>query len=172
MFAFLDGDSTTSLLDYIDSLFAQIDSLNSLLLSQRVALLDLLTSPALARPALPATPDLASSATAMRHSTATLATAQSKLALLVGTAKASHAHHRVGETAALSLELYEGELQGLRNEVRGLEKELGRYEALMAGEGDGRVKGGYRKLLRDWRELESEEKDARGDLRRLGWVEG
>ena len=161
-------------MDYIDSLFASLDSLNSTLITQRAALLDLLTSPALARPLIPSIPDLASTAAAMRHSTATLATAQAKLALLLGTARASHTLHGVGPTAALALGLYEPELAALRAEVRELQEELGRYEALMApsAEGDGKRTGEYRKLLRRWRELESEEKDVRGDLRRLGWVEG
>lgn len=39
--------------------------------------------------------------------------------------------------------------------------------------GEGRKgKGGYRMLLGEWEELKKEEKELRGDLRRLGWREG
>lgn len=169
---FPDQDDHPPLVDYVDSLTADVDSLNSTLISQRAALLDLLTSPALARPKLPETPDLSATAVEMRHSTATLATGQAKLALLLGQATASHSLHRVGETAELTSELLEPQLQAFRTEVEGLEKQREKFEKLMSAEDDGSGKGGYRKLLKRWKEFDSEEKDVRGDLRRLGWIEG
>lgn len=162
-----------TLTTYIDHLLGSLSSLSQTILTQRASLLTLLTSPSLSASPLPRTPSLAITASSLRHASTTLSAARAKHLLLLGHAQASLVVPPIGDFAAQSLKLYDEELRKRKKEVALLQAELDGYEKqmkLLEGGGGRKFEGGYRILLGEWEELLREEKEVRGDLRRLGWV--